>query len=87
VCHRTKEYARGIVHVNTAESSHALIRRGLIGIYHNVSREYLHCYLWQFDFLWNNRQMNDGERTILAVKAAEGKRLMYRDPVAEREYI
>jgi hypothetical protein len=77
----------GIVHVNTAESSHALIRRGLIGIYHNVSREYLHRYLWQFDFLWNNRQLNDGERTILAVKAAEGKRLMYKDPAAEREYI
>ena len=86
VRHSTKEYARGDVHVNTAESSHALIRRGLIGIYHNVSREYLHRYLWQFDFLWNNRQMNDGERTI-AVKAAEGKRLMYKDPVAEREYI
>jgi len=81
------EYARGDVHVNTAESSHALIRRRLIGIYHNVSREYLHRYLWQFDFLWNNRQLNDGERTILAVKAAEGKRLMYKDPVAEREYI
>jgi hypothetical protein len=31
--------------------------------------------------------MNDGERTILAAKAAEGKRLMYKDPVAEREYI
>jgi hypothetical protein len=56
----TFEYARGDVHVNTAESSHALIRRGLIGIYHNV-----HRYLWQFDFLWNNRQLNDGERTIV----------------------
>jgi hypothetical protein len=71
----------------TAESSHALIRRGLIGIYHNVSREYLHRYLWQFDFLWNNRQLNDGERTIAAIQSAEGKRLMYKDPVAEREYI
>jgi hypothetical protein len=75
------------VNVQHRSISHALIRRGLIGIYHNVSREYLHRYLWQFDFLWNNRQLNDGERTILAVKAAEGKRLMYKDPVAEREYI
>jgi hypothetical protein len=49
VCHRTKKYARGDVHVNTAESSHALIRRDLIGIYRNVSREYLHRYLWQSD--------------------------------------
>ena len=82
VCHGTKEYARGDVHTNTAESSHDLVKRGIVGIYHNVSREYLHRYLWQFDFMWNHRQLNDGERTVLAVKAAEGKRLMYREPAA-----
>lgn len=82
VCHRTKEYARGDVHVNTAESSHALVKRGIMGIYHNVSREYLHRYLWQFDFMWNNRKLNDGERTALAIREAEGKRLMYREPMA-----
>jgi transposase-like protein len=78
VCHSTKEYARGDIHTNTAESSHAIVKRGIMGIYHNVSREYLHRYLWQFDFLWNNRKLNDGERTVLAMKAAEGKRLMYQ---------
>jgi transposase-like protein len=77
VNHGTREYARGDIHTNTAESSHALVKRGIVGIYHNVSREYLHRYLWQFDFMWNHRKMNDGERTIAAVKAAEGKRLMY----------
>jgi len=81
VCHATREYARGDVHTNTAESSHAIVKRGMMGIYHNVSREYLHRYLWQFDFLWSNRQLNDGERTMLAVRAAEGKRLMYRPSV------
>ena len=79
-CHATNEYASGDVHTNTAESSHALVKRGIVGIYHNVSREYLHRYLWQFDFLWNTRKLNDGERTVLAVKAAEGKRLMYGAP-------
>jgi transposase-like protein len=81
VCHATKEYARGDVNTNTAESSHALVKRGIVGIYHSVSREHLHRYLWQFDFLWNNRQLNDGERTVLAMKAAEGKRLMYKQPI------
>ena len=80
VNHGTKEYARGNIHVNTAESSNALVKRGLMGIYHNVSKEYLHRYLWQWDFLWNNRESNDGERTIAAVKSAEGKRLMYKEP-------
>jgi transposase-like protein len=81
VCHGAKEYARGDVHTNTAESSFALVKRGIMGIYHNVSKEHLHRYLWQFDFLWNNRKMNDGERTVLAIRGAEGKRLFYRGPV------
>jgi transposase-like protein len=81
VCHSTREYARGDVHTNTAESSFALVKRGIIGIYHNVSREHLHRYLWQFDFLWNHRKLNDGERTELAIRGAEGKRLLYRGPV------
>jgi hypothetical protein len=80
VAHGTGEYVRGDIHTNTAESSNALVKRGLMGIYHNVSREYLHRYLWQWDFCWNNRQMNDGERTVAAIKTAEGKRLMYKSP-------
>jgi transposase-like protein len=72
VYHSTKEYVHGDVHTNTAESSFALMKRGLHGIYHAISKKYLHRYLWQFDFMWNNRHANDGERTILAIKAAEG---------------
>jgi transposase-like protein len=81
ITHSTKEYARGPVHTNTAESSHALVKRGIVGIYHNISREYLHRYLWQYDFLWNNRQLNDGERTVKGIQGAEGKRLMYKQPM------
>ncbi len=44
-----------------------LVKRGIVGIYHNVSREYLHRYLWQYDFLWNRCRQNDGERTVAAV--------------------
>jgi len=36
-------------------------------------KEYLHRYLWQYDFLCKSRKLNDGERTVLAIKAAEGK--------------
>ena len=82
VCHSTGEYVRGDIYTNTVESSFALVKRGVMGIYHSVSKEYLHRYLWQFDFIWNNRKMNDGERTVAAVRAAEGKRLMYKQPRA-----
>jgi transposase-like protein len=81
VCHSTREYARGDVHTNTAESSFALVKRGIMGIYHNVSKEHLHRYLWQFDFLWNHRKLNDGERTVIAIQRSEGKRLLYKGPI------
>lgn len=31
---------------------------------------------------WNARKVTDGERTVSALKAGEGKRLMYKAPVA-----
>lgn len=80
VAHGRREYARGDVNTNTVESSFALVKRGIIGVYHNVSREHLHRYIAQYDFLWNTRKMNDGERTVFAIQSAEGKRLMYRQP-------
>ena len=78
VKHGSGEYVRGDVYTNTAESSFAIIKRGIVGIYHNVSKEHLDRYITQFDFLWNHRKLNDGERTVLAIKQAEGKRLMYK---------
>ena len=78
VKHGAGEYVRGDVYTNTAESSFAIIKRGIVGIYHNVSKEHLDRYIAQFDFLWNHRKLNDGERTVQAIKQAEGKRLMYK---------
>jgi transposase-like protein len=76
VNHGTREYARGDIFTNTAESSFALIKRGLMGVYHAVSKEHLHRYLGEFDFRWNTRKLNDGQRTTLAIESALGKRLI-----------
>ncbi len=81
VNHTIWEFVRGEVHTNTVESSFALVKRGMMGVYHNVSKEYLHRYLWQFDFVWNNRNLNDGARTAELIRVTEGKRLMYKAPV------
>lgn len=76
VNHGTREYVRGDIFTNTAESSFALIKRGLMGVYHAVSKKHLHRYLGEFDFRWNTRNMNDGDRTSLAIQSAMGKRLI-----------
>jgi transposase-like protein/transcription elongation factor Elf1 len=77
--HGKKEYVRGIVHTNFAESYFSLLKRGILGTFHHVSEEHMPRYLSEFDYRWNRRDKNDGERTIEAIQNSKGKRLMYRD--------
>jgi ISXO2-like transposase domain/Transposase zinc-ribbon domain len=81
VRHTAGEYARGDANTNTIESSFAILKRGINGIHHAVSKKHLHRYVAHYDFLWNARKINDGERTAAAIQSCEGKRLMYRQPV------
>jgi transposase-like protein len=86
VCHSVQEYARkdkdGVnVHTNTAESFFALLKRGHYGVFHKLSKKHLHRYCTEFGFRWNLRHVSDGERMVAAIQGAEGKRLMYREPV------
>jgi transposase-like protein len=81
--HAMGEYARRekdrLVTTNTVEGFFSLLKRGINGIYHAVSKEHLHRYLGEFDFRYNARYMNDGERTELAIRSAQGKRLSLLD--------
>lgn len=88
VKHSGGEYSRtdqdGVkVHINTAESFFALLKRGDYGIFHQLSKKRLHRYRTEFGFRWNYRKVSDGERMVAALKGAEGKRLMYRQPEGE----
>jgi transposase-like protein len=59
VDHGAKEYVRGEVHTNNIESFWSLLKRGVIGTYHNVSAKYLPLYLAEFQFRHNNRREAD----------------------------
>ena len=55
----------------------------MTGVYHFCGEAHLHRYLAEFDFRYNNRSalgIEDAERAEKAVRGAEGKRLMYRQP-------
>lgn len=82
VRHSTYEYVRGDVHTNSIEGFFGMLRRGLDGIYHSVSRKHLHRYLSEFEFRHNYRHVSDGERARLAIRAANHKRLTYAEQVA-----
>ncbi len=53
VRHSGGEYVRGLVHTNSIESFWSLLKRGIVGTYHNVSKKYLPLYLNEFQFRQN----------------------------------
>ena len=78
VNHSRGEYARGIINTNTGESFFALLKRGVHGTFHHISKHHLHRYCDEFSFRWNGRKVSDGARAVLAIRGAEGKRLEYK---------
>jgi transposase-like protein len=56
VKHRDKEYVRGDVHVNSMENIWSLLKRSIIGSYHQVSAKHLDAYLDELEFRFNNRE-------------------------------
>jgi len=84
VNHRDNEYVRyedgKCITTNSIEGFFSLLKRGIYGTYHQVGKPYLQQYLNEFDFRYNNRKVTDLERTEVALKATEGKRLTLRTP-------
>jgi transposase-like protein len=82
VNHAAKEYSRRdpdgtLASTNTVEGFFSILKRGVYGSFHHVSKQHLHRYLSEFDFRYNARDVDDGERRQLAIKAVVGKRLTY----------
>ena len=83
VVHSRFEYSRrnadGTVSgINHCESFFSLLKRGVYGSWHHVSREHLPKYANEFAFRWNTRGLTDGERMETAIGMTTGKRLTYR---------
>ena len=78
VNHSAGEYVRGDSHTNTIEGFFSIFKRGMIGVYQHCGEKHLFRYLGEFDFRYSNRKITDWERTSIALKGIEGKRLTYR---------
>jgi transposase-like protein len=79
VNHSANEYVRGMASTNSIESVWAVLKRGLNGVYHQVSKKHLGRYVDEFTF-----RLNDGnvarhtlQRLDSFVDAVAGKRLTY----------
>lgn len=79
--HSAGVYAIGDVTTNSVEGFFSILKRGINGVYHSVSKKHLHRYCSEFEYRFNTRHLEDGERTAIAIRKAQGKRLLYKQPV------
>lgn len=54
----SKEYVNGDIHTNTIESFWAILKRGIIGQFHKVSKKHLQKYLNEFEYRYNRRNLD-----------------------------
>jgi hypothetical protein len=85
VNHSAGEYARGLANTNSIESVWAVLKRGIHGVYHQVSPKHLHRYVDEFTF-----RLNEGDvkrhtmrRLESFIDAIVGKRLTYERLIAK----
>ncbi|WP_303316929.1 IS1595 family transposase [Flavivirga abyssicola] len=62
VNHGEGQYVVGACHTNTIEGFWSLLKRGIIGIYHNVSEKHLDAYVDEFEFRYNTKNISCIER-------------------------
>lgn len=66
--HAEEEYVRGAFHTNTIEGFWGLFKRGIYGIYHQVSPKHLHRYCDEFSYRYNNRNLTDIDRFVFTLQ-------------------
>ena len=83
VSHSANEYVSGTVHTNGIENFWSLLKRGLDGIYHQVSDKHLGRYVNEFTFRFNNRNLSEGSKFDVALANGVNKRLDYKTLIAD----
>ncbi len=77
VKHALNIYVEGQVHTNTIENFWSVLKRGIYGVYHQVSEKHISRYLDEYAARFNNRnktsnerfnQFLDGSESVLAYK-------------------
>jgi transposase-like protein len=80
VNHLADEWVRGDVHTNTVEGVFSLLKRSIVGSYHQLSAKHLEAYLGEMGWRFNNRDNAYLFRDTL-------KRLVEADPLEYKNLI
>ena len=83
VKHSVSEYVCGQVHTNGIESFWSTLKRAHKGVFHKISPKHLDRYVREFAGKHNLRQADTAKQMRRLVANLIGKRLSYRDLVAD----
>jgi hypothetical protein len=84
VNHSKREWVRGIIHTNNVENFWSVMKRGVYGIYHQISYKHLQRYCDEYSYRYNSRKLRDDQRFIVALQGLQG-RLSYNKLVHGKE--
>jgi transposase-like protein len=76
-------HTEGKYHTNCIEGYWSIMKRGIYGIYHQVSPKHLQRYCDEFAARYNTRSIQDNERFEWSVKKSEG-RLKYNQLIGKQ---
>ena len=79
--HGKGQYVDGRIYTNTLEGFWSIFKRGIIGIYHHLSRKHLQLYVNEFTFRYNTRKISEGSRFNLLLCNID-KKLTYQKIIA-----
>lgn len=83
VNHSVFEYVRGQAHTNGIESFWSMLKRGYVGTYHKISPKHLNRYVREFAGRHGVREADTIRQMAAVVTGMVGRRLMYRDLIAD----
>jgi transposase-like protein/IS1 family transposase len=81
VNHSANEWVRGDVHTNSVENIWSLLKRSIVGSYHQVSKKHLDAYLDELEWRFNNRENPYLFRDTL-LKLINSENLLYQELIA-----
>lgn len=62
--HTREMYVKGKIHTQSIENVWSHLKRGIYGVYHQVSPKHLQKYCSEFEYRYNTRTLTDFERFI-----------------------
>ena len=82
VSHGAGQYVNGDAHTNTIDGFWSIFKRGLVGIYHFISKKHIDKYLSEFAYRYNTRDMGASDKFKMLIDNSIG-RLTYNQLIGK----